>query len=126
MPKFDKYFVVEYRIPIKVDDVNSIQEALSKASRICQRQHGFKPDNWYSRIFEYVTGMEEPGVFKEYFYNPYSATYREITKNHGYHNDMVKAGITPEDGFNYGKLADSIEVSDEIEIDVDHSYDGDV
>lgn len=120
MPKFDKYFVIEYRIPIKVDDVNSIQEALSKASRICQRQHGFKPDNWYSRIFEYSTGLNEPGVFKEYFYNPYSSTYREITKNHGYHNDLVKDGITPEIAFEYEKLADSIELSEEIAIRIEH------
>lgn len=123
MPKFDKYFVVEYRIPIKIDDVNSIQEALSKASRICQRQHGFKPDNWYSRIFEYSTGLNEPGVFKEYFYNPYSSTYREITKNHGYHNDLVKAGITPDGAFEYDKLASEIELSEEIVIRIDHSED---
>jgi hypothetical protein len=123
MPKFDKYFVVEYRIPIKVDDVTSIQEALSKSSRICQRQHGFKPDNWYSRIFEYSTGLNEPGVFREYFYNPYSSTYREITKNHGYHNDLVKAGITPEDAFQYDKLAKEIELSEEITIKIEHSED---
>lgn len=123
MPKFDKYFVVEYRVPIKVDDVSSIQEALSKSSRICQRQHGFKPDNWYSRIFEYSTGLNEPGVFKEYFYNPYSSTYREITKNHGYHNDLVKAGITPDGAFEYDKLASEIELSEEIVIRIDHSED---
>jgi hypothetical protein len=120
MPKFDKYFVVEYRIPIKVDDVNSIQEALSKASRICQRQHGFKPDNWYSRIFEYSTGLNIEGVFKEYFYNPYSSTYREIKKNHGYHDDLIKNGINPDVVFEYEKLTESIELSEEISIKVEH------
>jgi hypothetical protein len=123
MPKFDKYFVVEYRIPIKVDDVSSVQEALSKSSRICQRQHGFKPDNWYSRIFEYTTGVDEAGVYKEYFYNPYSSTFREIQKNHGYHNDLIKAGMNPEHGFDYEKLADHIKVTDEITVVVDHSLD---
>jgi len=123
MPKFDEYFVVEFRIPIRVDDVSSVQEAISKANRICQRQHGFKPDNWYARVFEYTTGEEVVGPFKEYFYNPYSATYREVTKNHGYHNDMIKAGISPEDGFDYKKVADQTELESDIEFRLE-DYDG--
>lgn len=119
MPKFDKYYVVEYRVPLRVDDVNSIQEALSKASRICQRQHGFKPDNWYSRVFEYSTGLNEPGVFKEYFYNPYSSTYREITKNHGYHSALINSGLSPEDAFEYEKYLEDAALSEEIEIRID-------
>lgn len=116
MPKYDGYYIVEFRIPIKVDDSSSVQEALSKANRICQRQHGFKPDNWYARIFEYSSGEDVVGPFKEYFYNPYSATHREITKNHGYHNDLIKSGLTPEDGFDYEKLAEKLAVSDEIDL----------
>ena len=116
MPKYDGYYVVEFRIPIKVEDSSSVQEALSKANRICQRQHGFKPDNWYARIFEYSSGEDVVGPFKEYFYNPYSATYREIVKNHGYHNDLVKAGLTPEDGFDYEKLSEKLAMSDEIDL----------
>jgi hypothetical protein len=124
MPKFDNYFVVEFRIPVRVDDSSSVQEALSKANRICQRQHGFKPDNWYARIFEYTTGEDVVGPFKEYFYNPYSATYREITKNHGYHNDLIKAGINPEDGFDYEQVSKNLELEPEIDIRIE-DYDGD-
>lgn len=120
MPKFDNYYVVEFRIPIKVDDSGSVQEVLSKANRICQRQYGFKPDNWYARIFEFTTTDSVVGPFKEYFYNPYSSTYREVTKNHGYHNDLIKAGITPEDGFNYDKLEDELELSEEIPIRIEN------
>ena len=124
MPKFDNYFVVEFRIPIRVEDSSSVYEALSKANRICQRQHGFKPDNWYARIFEYSTGVDTAGPFKEYFYNPYSATYREITKNHGYHNDLIKAGVNPEDGFDYDSVVNKLELEPEISIRIE-DYDGD-
>ena len=116
MPKYDGYYVVEFRIPIKVEDSSSVQEALSKANRICQRQHGFKPDNWYARIFEYSSGEDVVGPFKEYLKKPNSATYREIVKNHGYHNDLVKAGLTPEDGFDYEKLSEKLAMSDEIDL----------
>jgi hypothetical protein len=125
MPKFDGYFVVEYRIPIRVDDVSSVQEVMSKASRICQRQHGFKPDNWYARVFEYTTGEDVVGPFKEYFYNPYSATYREVTKNHGYHNDMIKSGITPDDSFNYESMSKLTELEPEIDIRIEDDIDTD-
>lgn len=125
MPKFDNYFVVEFRIPIRVDDSSSVHEAISKANRICQRQHGFKPDNWYARVFEYTTGEDVAGPFKEYFYNPYSATYREITKNHGYHNDMIKAGLSPEDGFDYKSVSDKLGIDEEVKFDIEEYDDKD-
>jgi len=110
MPRYDKYFVVEFRLPIRIDEVTSVQEAVSLANRICERQHGFKPDNWFARVFQYSTEDANTGPFKEYFYNPHSATYREVAKNHGYHNDLVKNGVNPIDGFNYEKLEQELEV----------------
>lgn len=95
MPKYKKHFVVEYRIPIDVDDVDTVQEAMSRAKRIIERQHGIAPDHWFARIFEYDDNHENPGPAKEYFYNPNSAVPREITKNIGYHKDMVEKGIDP-------------------------------
>ena len=97
MPKHNEYFVVEYRFPIKIDSVNSIQEAMSMASQAFQNQYGFKPDNWNARIFQYSTDSNSPGYVKEFFYNPNSATSREIKKNIAYHEDLVAQGITPED-----------------------------
>jgi hypothetical protein len=94
MPKFGEYFVVEFRLPIKVDSVNSVQEAVSHAKQICENQFGFKPNNWYARIFEYATGTNEIGHVNEYFYNPNSATYREITKNIDYFNELVHKGLS--------------------------------
>lgn len=96
MPKHNQYYVVEYRFPIKIDSVASVQEAMSIASQIFQNQYGFKPDNWNARIFEYSTNSNVAGHEKEYFYNPNSSSVREITKNISYHNDLVKNGEVPE------------------------------
>lgn len=97
MPKFDNYYIVEFRIPIRVDDVDNVMSAVSIANRICERQHGFKPANWFARIFEYTVGEKTVGHVREYFYNPNSSTSREIEKNIGYHNDLIKRGEVPAD-----------------------------
>ena len=55
MPKFGNYFVVEFRFPIKVDDVNTVQEAVSRAKQSCESQFNIKPENWNARVFEYST-----------------------------------------------------------------------
>lgn len=104
MPKYQKYYVVEFRYPIKVENTDGISHVVSKAARICERIFGFRPENWFARIFEYETGEGKPGVSKEYFYNPNNSTYREIHKNIGYHDDMVKKGISPEDISDYESI----------------------
>lgn len=104
MPKFDNYYIVEYRYAIRVDDVSTVTEAVGFANRICERQTGFKPDNWHARIFEYSVKSKEPGNVKEYFYNPHSASFREITKNIKYHNDLVQTGEMPPDIIDVTKL----------------------
>jgi hypothetical protein len=104
MPKFGNYFVVEFRLPIQIDTVNTVEEALSIAGQICKDQHGFKPDNWYARIFEYTTGSSEIGHVREHFYNPHSATHREITKNVEYFNELVHKGLTLDDKKNKSKI----------------------
>lgn len=94
MPKFDQYYIVEFRLPIKVESVTSVQEAVSRAKQMCENQFDFRPENWNARIFEYSTGINVVGNVKEYFYNPNSSNYREITKNVEYFNDLVKKGMT--------------------------------
>jgi hypothetical protein len=109
MPKFDKYYVVEYRFPIMIEQTETPIEAVSKASRMCERMFGFKPDNWYARVFEYTTGEKVTGPVKEYFYNPNSSSVREIEKNIGYFNDMIEKGINPDDLMSPEKAAKKIE-----------------
>jgi hypothetical protein len=92
MPKYGNYFVVEFRFPVKIDSVTTVQEAVSRAKQTCESEFGFKPENWNARIFEYSTDDLQAGHVKEYFYNPHSSTYREITKNVAYFSDLVKRG----------------------------------
>lgn len=109
MPKFDKYYVIEYRFPVKVEDTETVIEAASKAARMCERIYGVKPDNWYARIFEYTTGEKVTGPVKEYFFNPNSASVREIDKNIGYFNDLISKGAKPEDLMEPEKVANVLE-----------------
>lgn len=95
MPKYKNYYIVEYRLAITVDDINSVQEASTRARRICENKFGFNPSNWYARIFEYTIDYKGEGPVKEYFYNPNSSTYREIESNIGYHKDLIERGIDP-------------------------------
>lgn len=97
MPRFDQYYIVEFRMPIKVDSISTVQEALSRAKQVCENQFGFKPENWNARIFEYSTGINEVGHVKEYFYNPNSSNFREIQKNIAYFNDLVEKSMSIDD-----------------------------
>jgi hypothetical protein len=97
MPKYGQYYIIEYRYAIRIDDAASVVEAVSISNRICEKEFGFKPENWHARIFEYSTQSKDPGVVKEYFYNPYSASHREITKNISYHSDLIASGDIPQD-----------------------------
>lgn len=116
MPKFESYYVIEFRFPIKVEDTSSVPEAVSKAKRMCERIFGFKPDNWFARIFEYSTRQKNPGTVKEYFYNPNSSSFREITKNMGYFSQLVKDGKNPEDVHNYDEVFNSLDKSTDVKI----------
>lgn len=119
MPRFENYFVVEFRFPVIVEDVSTVAEAVSKANRICERVHGFKPNNWFARIFEYSTNQKSPGLAKEYFYNPNSSTYREIKKNIDLFNDLTKKGYSVEDIFDYEKFIGMASIDEEVKINKD-------
>jgi hypothetical protein len=110
MPKYKNYYIVEYRLPILVEDINSVQEAVSRARRICANRFGFSPENWYARVIEYSSESDMGGPVKEYFYNPHSSNYREIEINIGYHNDMIAKGIDPLDPVEYSDE----EIDDEV------------
>lgn len=119
MPRFENYFVVEFRFPVMVEDVSTVAEAVSKANRICERVHGFKPTNWFARIFEYSTGQKSPGLSKEYFYNPNSSTYREIKKNIDLFNTLSKQGLSVEDIIDYEKYISMVAIDEEVKINKD-------
>ena len=119
MPKYENYFVVEFRFPVVIEDVSTVAEAMSKANRICERVHGFKPTNWFARIFEYSTKTKSPGLSKEYFYNPNSSTYREITKNIALFNELNAKNITVDDLHDYESLINKVSIGEEFKINTD-------
>ena len=116
MPRYENYFVVEFRFPVMVEDVSTVAEAISKANRICERVHGFKPKNWFARIFEYSTREKSPGLAKEYFYNPNSSTYREITKNIKFFTELDAKGISVDDVFDYESYIGKVAIDEEVKV----------
>lgn len=116
MPKYENYYVVEFRFPILIEDVGTVPEAVSKANRVCERIFGFKPTNWFARIFEYSVRSKSPGLSKEYFYNPNSSTYREIQKNIKFFNELNENNITVDDLLDYESLISKVSIGDEFKI----------
>ena len=116
MPRYENYCVVEFRFPVMIEDTSTVAEAISKANRICERVHGFKPTNWFARIFEYSTRDKSPGMSKEYFYNPNSSTYREVTKNIKFFKELDDKNISVDDVFDYESYIGKIAIDDEIKV----------
>tara|TARA_Y100001951_G_C11258489_1_gene250961 strand:+ start:587 stop:889 length:303 start_codon:yes stop_codon:yes gene_type:complete len=92
MPVHGKYYVIEYRYAVRVDGENNVMAAITKANEMVQKTHGFRPKNWFARIFEYFGGVDEVGPTNEYFYNPHSVSYRKIDSNWETHAEIVKNG----------------------------------
>ena len=93
MGAFEDFYVVEYRYAVKIpmtqSNKNSVPTAVSTANSICERVHGFRPNNWSARIFKYSTNEGVVGVEEEYFYNPHSATVRKIDSNWEDHLELI-------------------------------------
>ena len=92
MPAHGKYHVVEYRYAVRIDDANNVMTAVAKANEIVERKWGFRPKNWFARIFEYFGGPDHTGPTNEYFYNPHSVSYRKIDTNWVSHEELIKDG----------------------------------
>ena len=93
MAAFEDFYVVEYRYAVKIPmtqaNKNSVPTAVSTANSICERVHGFRPNNWSARIFKYSTNEGVVGVEEEYFYNPHGATVRTIDSNWIDHLELI-------------------------------------
>ena len=93
MSAFEDFYVVEYRYAVKIpmtqSNKNSIPTVVSTANSICERVHGFRPNNWSARIFKYSTNDGVIGVEDEYFYNPHGATVRKIDSNWIDHLELI-------------------------------------
>ena len=96
MAAFEDFYVVEYRYAVKIPMTqafnNSVPTAVSTANSICERVHGFRPNNWSASIFKYSTNEGVIGVEEEYFYNPHGATVRKIDSNWIDHLELIEKG----------------------------------
>jgi hypothetical protein len=94
MGAFEDYYIVEYRyavrVPLNGSNRNSIPTAVSTANSICERVHGFRPSNWFARIFKYTSKDGVPGLEEEFFYNPHGASVRKVDANWLSHNEIIK------------------------------------
>jgi len=85
------YWIVEYRLPIFIEDAEDAKDATQKASKEISRETGVDVSNWFARVFEYGTGeLEDVGVQEEYFFNPTGVSVRVIEQNHAEHDEIVK------------------------------------
>tara|TARA_B100000902_G_scaffold391752_1_gene442958 strand:- start:6998 stop:7330 length:333 start_codon:yes stop_codon:yes gene_type:complete len=100
MASYEDYYIVEYRYAVKVPANNSNKNtpmlAVSTANSICERTHGFRPNNWFARVFKYSSKDGVPGVDKEYFYNPHGVTIREVDANWLDHEEILKNNLEKE------------------------------
>lgn len=93
-----KYWVVEARLPVQINDAASPEEAARKAAKQIQYQHGIDISNWFLRVFEYGgDDNDQVGVVKEHFSNPAGTKYREIEQNVQKHQELFEQGKTPDD-----------------------------
>lgn len=86
----DKYWIVEYRLPIQIDDASDANEAAEKASRILYNETGVEVSNWFARVFEYGGDVEDIGIQAEWFFNPTGVAARVWDQNHAEHDEIVK------------------------------------
>ena len=102
MGAFEDFYIIEYRyavkVPINPTNRNSVPKAVSTANSICENKHGFRPNNWFARIFKYSTKEGVIGVEEEYFYNPHGASVRVVDKNWETHQEIIEKGENEDDG----------------------------
>ena len=67
------------------------------AAEDIRKEFGFKPDNWYARVFKYGASTTEVGPLEEYFYNPTGSKMRQIDKNDEEHGRMFHEKVENED-----------------------------
>jgi hypothetical protein len=84
------YFVVEFRLPIAIADASSPEEASLMASKIIEKEYGFFPSAWFTRVFEYGDLEMGIGVVAEYFANPAGTVFKEVGQNIGTHEEILQ------------------------------------
>ncbi len=79
-----EYYIVEFRLPIQINEANSIEDAAEKAVALFEREYNIRLSKWYTRVFRYITDKVGP---EEYFCNPGGVKFRKLTQNHPEHGE---------------------------------------
>lgn len=91
-----RYFIVEFRLPVEVQEAPSVEEAARKARRQLENDTGINVSNWYTRVFEYAEGPDNVGPIAEFFANPPGIVFRQVDQNINHHEELIKEGKTNE------------------------------
>lgn len=75
------YYVVEFRFPYQVQDMDDPVEAAKAAQKLFNEQHGFQPDLWNARATEFSFEEGKFGAQREFFWSPTGMTVKDIAKN---------------------------------------------
>ncbi len=84
------YYVVEFRLPFYIAEVENEKEAATAAAKQCEKEYGFYPSAWYARVFEYGDLDGGVGIIAEYFANPTGTVFRKIDGNVEKHEEIIK------------------------------------
>lgn len=79
----EKYYIVEYRLPITITEAKDPKHAAELAKDELEKELGIRLSNWNARVFEFDSEGDGAGPTGEYFFNPPGTTAREISKNLG-------------------------------------------
>jgi len=83
----EKFWVVEFRFPIAVGDVETAEDAALEAAKKFETEYGLNPSRWFARAFRY--GKDSVGPVEEYFFNPAGVKAYVKDKNHLEHKDII-------------------------------------
>lgn len=83
----EKFWIVEFRFPMLVNDSDNAEDAAAKAARHFEKEYGVNPSRWFSRVFKY--GKDAVGPVEEYFFNPAGVKAYVKDKNHLEHKDII-------------------------------------
>jgi hypothetical protein len=89
------YYVVEFRLPHRVSEASSPEEAATKAAQYFRHQFGVDVSLWFTRVFEYGGGPEDIGPIGEWFSNPQGTKFRKIDQNYSNHQELFEKGVDP-------------------------------
>lgn len=92
-----KYYVVEARLPVQINDADSPADAAQKAARRLSFEYGVDVSNWFLRVFVYGGEDEmDVGPQETWFCNPSGTKFRKLDENILSHAEMIEKGMTPD------------------------------